>query len=170
MSSKSKPLVGLVVFVAVVVCLLAMMDVFRPLQLELDAHCLKRFAHRISNSDRVVASMWTDSGPRKQFEVSVRGEDAKRVIRAVTSADCARPPTGLAWANMYLITARFFKDTNVLGQILVDDGELFRVGSREYRDITRKPGTSSGGVLRDLLCAPVQKLVLEAEERKRGLR
>ena len=71
---------------------------------------------------------------------------------------------------MYLITATFFKDTNLVGEMLIDDGELFRVGSKEYRDISLKPGSLSGGVLRDLLCAPVQKMVLEAEERELGIR
>jgi hypothetical protein len=174
MSGKYKPSAGLVVFLAVVICLLAVTgllgEAVRPLQLKFDAHCLTKFAHRISSSDRVVASEWTHSGTRKQLEVSLSGEELKRVIQAVTSAECARPPNGLAYANMYLITAKFFKGTNLLGEILIDDGELFRVGSREYRDVSLQPGTSSGGVLRDLLCAPVQKLVLEAEEKELGLR
>ncbi len=76
----------------------------------------------------------------------------------------------MAWANMYLITATFFKGTNTLGEMLIDDGELFRIGGREYRDISLQPGSASGGVLRDLLCAPVQKLVLDAEEKELGIK
>lgn len=175
MSAKSKPSAGLAaLLVVVVICLLALTgllgDVLRPLQLRLDAHYLTKFARRISSSDRVVASMGTHHEPRKQFEVSLGGEDVRRVIQAVSSAECARPPTGMAWANMYLITATFFKGTNTLGEMLIDDGELFRIGGREYRDISLQPGSASGGVLRDLLCAPVQKLVLDAEEKELGIK
>lgn len=174
MTAKVKTAAWLLVFLAVVIYLLGstglLGDAVRPLQLKLDALYLARFAHRISSSDRVVGSMWTHREPRKQCQVFLTGEEARRVVEAVSSAQSARPPSGMAWANMYLVTARFFRGTNLLGEIRIDGGELFRVGSREYRDITLQPGSAKGGVLRDFLCSPVGKLVGDAEERELGLR
>ena len=134
----------------------------------MDAHHLAKFAQLISSCDRVVGSMYTHYGPRKQMQVSLAGQSAKRVIQAVSSAECGRPPAGMAWANTYLVKAAFFEGTNFLGEIEIDGGELFRAGGREYRDVSFQHGNASSDVLRELVCAPVQKLVHEAEEKEFG--
>jgi hypothetical protein len=92
------------------------------------------------------------------------GEDAKRVVQAVSSASSDRPPFGTAWANRYLVTATFFNGTNVLGEIVIDEGALFRAYGGEYRDDSfKQAGDGVSGVLRDLICAPLGKLVQETE-------
>jgi hypothetical protein len=124
---------------------------------------LERFAHAIATTDHVVASEWTNHS-HKQLSVSLSGEDARRVVQAVTTASSGRPPFGTAWMNMYLVTATFLNGTNVLGEIEIDDGELFRAYGGEYRDDSFKEvGDGVRGVLRDLICAPLGKLVQDTE-------
>ena len=130
----------------------------------IDAARLAAFAHRIATTDHVVASKWTLYPSRKEMSLSLTGEDAKRVVQAVSSASSGRPPFGTAWANIYSVTATFFKDTNVLGKITIDDGELFKTDGREYRDVSfKQDGKGGSGVLRDLVCDPIGKIVHETE-------
>jgi hypothetical protein len=130
----------------------------------IDTARLAAFAHRIATTDHVVASKWTLYPSRKMMSLSLTGEDAKRVVQAVSSASSGRPPFGSAWANMYLVTATFFRGTNVLGKIVIDDGELFKADGREYRDVSfKQDGHGGSGVLRDLICAPLGKIVHETE-------
>jgi hypothetical protein len=125
---------------------------------------LARFAHRIATTDHMIASKWTLYPSRKLMSLSLTGEDAKRVVQAVSLARSGRPPFGMAWANMYLVTATFFKGTNVLGEVMIDDGELFRADGGEYRDVSfKQDGDGGSGVLRDLVCAPLGKIVHETE-------
>jgi len=136
----------------------------RPIQVKMDEHRLAKFSQKITTSDHVVASRRTLHPSRKEMSLSLTGEDAKCVVQAVSSAGSGRPPFGMAWANMYLVTAIFFKGTNVLGKITIDDGELFRVDGGEYRDVSFKQnGDGGSGVLRDLISAPLGKIVHEAE-------
>jgi len=122
------------------------------------------FAHQIATTDRVVASERTHSPSSKQISLSLTGDDAKRVVQAVSLARSARPPSGMAWANMYRVTATFFNGTNVLSKIVIDDGELFLAYGGEYRDDSfKQAGDGFSGVLRDVICAPLGKLAQETE-------
>jgi len=152
-------------FCVVLISILAVIGlldpVVRPIQLKMDDWHLGRFAQRITNADRVVASMW----PRREIKLSLTGEDARRVVQAVSSAKSGRPPSGMAWANMYLTKVGFFQGTNCLGEIEIDSGELFRAGGREYRDVSIQ-GNTSHGVLAQLVCAPVRQMVREVQEKE----
>ncbi len=94
------------------------------------------------------------------------GDDARRVVKAVSSAKSGRPPSGMAWANMYMTKAAFFQGSRCLGEIEIDGGELFRAGGREYRDVSLRRDDTNSGVLRSLVCVPVQRLVTEAQEKE----
>jgi hypothetical protein len=168
MSDRSKfsirPVLYLVVFISILAAMGLFAPVVRPIQEKMDGRCLAKFARKIAATDHVVATRWTPYPSRKEMSLSLTGEDVKRVVQAVSSASSGRPPFGTAWANIYSVTATFFKDTNVLGKITIDDGELFKTDGREYRDVSYKPdGDGGSGVLSDLVCAPLGKIVHEAE-------
>jgi len=128
----------------------------RPIQLKIEEHRLAKFAQKIATSDHVVGSRWITYPSRKELSISLTGEDARRVVQAVSSASSGRPPSGMAWANMYFVTATFFKGTDVLGKIKIDGGALFRIDGGEYRDTTfKRDGVGCHGVLKDLVCAPL---------------
>jgi hypothetical protein len=160
MSAKPKILVVILLPVLVVLAVV----LAKPTLNTYDTWRLARFAHQIATTDHVVVTKWTHNASRKLTSLSLTGEDSKRVVQAVSLARSGRPPFGMAWANMYLVTATFFNGTNVLGKIMIDDGELFRVDSGEYRDVSLKRGGDGGrGVLRDLVCDPLGKIVRETE-------
>jgi hypothetical protein len=167
MSAKSKfsiwPMLFWIIFISILAAMGLFTPVVRPIQVKMDEHHLAKFAQKITTTDDIVASKWTLYPSRKMMSLSLTGEDAKRVVQAVSSASSGRPPFGMAWANMYLVTATFFRGTNVLGKIVIDDGELFKVDGREYRDVSKLDGH---GVLRDLICAPLGKIVRETEEKE----
>ena len=165
MSRKLKIPIPSVLSCAVLISILAvsgLLDpVLRPIQLKMDEWRLGRFAQRITSADRVVVSMW----PRRELKLSLIGEDAKRVIQAVSSAKSGRPAPGMAWANMYLTKAGFFQGTYCVGEIAIDGGELFLAGGLEYRDVSIY-GNTGRGVLAELVCAPVEKIAREAREKE----
>lgn len=76
-----------------------------------DAVRLARFAHQIADTDRIVGT-WERSSVR----LTLMGDDAKKVVRAVSSAVSARMPNA-EFACKYSATATFYKGTNVLGHI-----------------------------------------------------
>jgi hypothetical protein len=82
--------------------------------------------------------------------LSLTGEDAKRVVQAVSSGRADRR----VYSNMWLVTVRFFGGTNVLGEILTD-GTLFLADGRQYKD--------ASGVLDELVATPLSKMVHETE-------
>jgi hypothetical protein len=162
MMMSAKPKIRAIFLLPVLVVLAIVLE--KPILSLYDNLRLAKFAHTIATTDHVVASEWTHYPSRKQMSLSLTGEDARRVVQAVTSASSGRPPIGTAWKNMYLVTTTFFKGTNVLGEIEIDDGELFRVDGGEYRDVSFKQvGDGVSGVLRDLVCAPLGKIVQETE-------
>ncbi len=168
MSVKSKFPIWPVLFCVVFISILAAVGLFdpvvRPLQVKMDDRHLAKFAQKIAATDRVVASRWMLYPSRKLMSLSLTGKDAKRVVQAVSSAKSGRPPFGSAWKNMYNYTATFYRGTNVLGVIIIDDGELFKTDGREYRDVSFKLNSNRGsGVLSDLVCSPLGKIVHEAE-------
>jgi uncharacterized membrane protein len=77
-----------------------------------DAARLATFARTIADADQVVATCWEDKSVRLAFT----GDDAKRVVGAVTSGVSARLPDG-EFAAAYDVVATFYRGTNTLGQI-----------------------------------------------------
>jgi hypothetical protein len=151
MSNKRTFPVVAMFFLVAAVFIIAAMALFVPIQKKIDDFHLAKFAQKIAATDHAVASQWTLYPSRKMMSLSLTGENAKRVVQAVSSARSGRPPLGMAWANMDLVTATFFGSTNTLGEILIDDGELFKADGRECRDVSFKlDGDGGSGVLRDL--------------------
>ena len=77
-----------------------------------DATRLEIFAHRIASADHVVG-VWADSPVALTFT----GDDAQKIVRAVSSAASARMPNA-EFALAYSGRAVFYRGTNALGQIL----------------------------------------------------
>src|SRR6266481_6013565 len=77
------------------------------------------FAHRIAGTDRIVATNWLSS-----VSVTISTDDAKKVVRAVSSAGSGRPRFGMDWANVYEVNTKFYRGTKVLGEIQMDGGGL----------------------------------------------
>ena len=115
---------------------------------------LARFARRIASADRVVVSM-------KQGAVSINilGDDAKRVIQAVSSAKGERPPWGMSDACIYDVKITFFKGSEALGDIL-SCTQLFIVSGKKYRDET--------GDLGRLAVSPAHAAYVDWERRQLG--
>jgi hypothetical protein len=136
MSDRPKYTIGSLLFLTAIIILLAAMGYHTPsIQEKMDDRHLAKFAQKIVITDHVVASSWTHYPSRKKMSLSLTGENAKRVIQAVSSAGSGRPPLGMAWMNMYNYEATFYRGTNVLGEIMIDDGELFKTDGRIYRDV-----------------------------------
>jgi hypothetical protein len=94
------------------------------IKLRYDAARLAIFAHRIANADRVVGT-WSGSSA----SLTLTGDDAQKIVRAVSSAVSARMPDK-QFALLYPERATFYKGTNVLGQIGMA-GSLFLVNHSE---------------------------------------
>jgi hypothetical protein len=126
-----------VVLVAVVIIKFTLYDSLR----------LAWFARRIAGADRIVATNWEAS-----VSMTITGDDAKKVVRAISSAGSGRPPLGMDWANIYGVNARFYRGTEVLGEIEMDGGGLFLIHYHEppFRDDT--------GVLLRVLYKPLSEL------------
>ena len=155
MSNESKSrvtffVVGLVIIVFWLLCLPVLRFVFMPY----DAARLAPVAHRIADADRIVGTY-----ARSSVSVTVRGDDAKRIIRAVSSGSPARPSFGMDWACIYDVKATFFKGTNVLDDIEICSSLFLLHHSKPpFRDDT--------GLLHDIVYAPVSKAAQEAEMKK----
>jgi hypothetical protein len=108
---------------------------------------LPRFARRIANADRAVASM-----KQGAVSITIAGEDAKRLVQAISSAKRERPPWGMSDACIYDVRITFFRGTETLGDIL-SCTRLFIVGGKKYRDET--------GVLGELAVSPVHAAYVE---------
>ena len=115
---------------------------------------LSRFAARIANADRVVASMSEGTA-----SITLTGENARKLAEAVSSAKRERPPLGMADACIYDVRITFFQGTNVLGDIL-SCNRLFMVGGRKYRD--------ESGVIGLLAVTPAHTAYVEQQRRQRG--
>jgi len=87
------------------------------------------------------------------------GEDAKRIVQAVSSAKADRK----RYKNMYLIRTTFFSGTNIVGEIRMDDAYLFMADGRQYRDATcSRERHPYNGALSELITAPLARLAHEA--------
>ncbi len=83
-----------------------------------DAARLSRFAHRIADADHIVASFY-----RSSVSLTLTGDNATKIVRAVSSASSARMPNE-EFACKYDLKATFYRGTNVLGDIQMC-GSLF---------------------------------------------
>jgi hypothetical protein len=118
MNTKVKSLIALLLVVAVVVIYLFV------------SYPLPGFARRIANADRVVVTML-----RTPVSITITGEDARRLVQAVSSAKRERLPWGTAYACIFDVRVTFFEGTNALGEILSCMG-LFIVSGKKYHDDT----------------------------------
>src|ERR1044071_7657413 len=75
---------------------------------------LASFAHRIAKADRVVGTY-----ARSSATLTLTGEDARSVVRAVSLAAPHRPPFGMASSCSYFSKAMFYNGTNVLDYVVV---------------------------------------------------
>jgi hypothetical protein len=135
-------------FGILVVALCIKFTVYAPLR-------LAWFAHRIAATDRIIATNWLASASG----VSIAGDDAKRVVRAISSAGSGTPPFGTDWANIYDVKVRFYRGATFLGEIEMDGAGLFLLHHRPpFRDRT--------GLLHDLIYKPVSEAARTAELEK----
>jgi hypothetical protein len=109
-----------------------------------DSLRLAWFAHRIAGADRIVATNWEAS-----VSLTITGDDAKKVIQAISSAGSGRPPFGMDWANIYGVNARFYRGAEALGEIEMDGDGLFLI---HYHEPPFRDGT---GVLRGVVYKPL---------------
>ena len=124
MNKKTKTrLIGFVLLLAIVGLCVSYLARFGILRLY-DAARLDIFAHRIASADRVVG-IWADSPVALTFT----GDDAQKIVRAVSSAASARMPDKEI-ALKYSGRATFYRSTNVLGHILFADS-LFLLKTTE---------------------------------------
>jgi hypothetical protein len=135
MSTKAKSLAGLLV---IVVAVGTYVFVSNP---------LPRFARRIASADHVVASM-----KQGAVSITIAGEDATRLVQAVSSAKRERPPWGMEDACIYDVRIAFYEGTKPLGDIL-SCTRLFIVSGKKYRDDT--------GLLGALAVHPIQNAYVE---------
>ena len=159
MSDKRTFSVVPILFLVAIIFILAAMGLFVPIQEKTDDFRLAKFVQKIATTDHIVASKWTLYPSRKEMSLSLTGEDAKRVVQAVSSNKANRT------LDMSQSPARvsFFQGTNVLGEILTD-GELFSADGKRYLDVSFKPGFGGDrGVLDHLIATPLYKMVHEAE-------
>ena len=136
--------------------------VLRPIQETMDDRHLAKFAKEIASADRIVAIQSTLSMHHapELISLTLTGQDAKRVIQAVSSGRADRQ----RYSNEYMRAAKFFSGKNVLGEIRIDGGELFMADGRQYRGASFRPNGDGGtGALNDLICTPLEKMVEEAE-------
>jgi hypothetical protein len=108
---------------------------------------LAGLAKRIARADQVVASRYP-----YRVSLTVTGEDAARVIQAVSSAkrDMRR------FGGTFMTRTRFLSGTNFLGDIQASSSDLFLAGDIQYSD--------RSDTVRRLVVAPLDKLEREAWE------
>lgn len=117
-----------------------------------DAMRLASFAHRIAETDRVVAGCVEDRSIRLTFA----GDAAKRVVGAVSSGASARLPDA-EFTAAYDVVATFYRGTTVLGRIELSSS-LFLLGSND-------PPFASDA-LENLVYTPVLEALRESYSRQ----
>ena|ERR1035438_3138867 len=152
MSDKSKSRVTFVVVVLVISVLWFLFlpvprFVFEPY----DSARRAMFAHRIADTDRIVATYAGSS-----VSLTVTGDDAKKVVQAVSSATSDRPPFGMANACSFMAKATFFKGTNILDHIEICSS-LFLIHYSE------PPFQDDSGLLDTVVCSPVSRAAMDAK-------
>lgn len=119
-----------------------------------DSLRLAQFSHRIAHADRIVGTY-----AERQVNVTLTGEDVRKVVAAVSSASSARPPFGSDWACSYMAKATFFRGTNTLGDVLMCSG-LFLLRS------SQPPFRDESGLLKILVYTPIQDALRESDMKR----
>jgi hypothetical protein len=168
MSDKSKSRVRFCVVVLVIVVLWVLfLPVPRSVYVPYDAVCRASFAHRIADTDRVVGTF-----SRSPVSVTLTGDDARKVVRAVSSASSDRPPWGMETSCSFMCRVKFFRGTNVLDDIEVCSS-LFLIRRLplflDGYDHRLPPFRDDTGSLDSLVYTPVVKAWRDAEEKRLGL-
>jgi hypothetical protein len=134
-----------ILFLVAVVFIIAAIGLFVPIQERIDDLHLKKFAEQIAAADRVVVTRQTQTS-HKAMSLSFTGEDAQRIIQAVSSGRADRR------LDMVMSPPRvtFFHGTNVLAEIMTGS-TLFSADGRHYKD--------GSGVLDSLVYTPLIKMV-----------
>ena len=165
MSAKSNSLiVRLVVVLVIGVLWIVFLPVPRAFFAPYDAACRASFAHRIADADRVVGTY-----ARSSVSLTLTGDDARKVVRAISSASSDRPPWGMATSCMFMCRVTFFRGTNVLDDIEVCSSLFlirrppFLVGGYEHR---LPPFRDDTGLLDSLVYTPVSKAEYDAQMKK----
>ena len=109
---------------------------------------LARFSRRIANADHIVVAM-----VHSPVNLTITGEDIGRISHAVSSAE--RETMGDSCR--YDVTLTFFKNTNVLGNILTCTS-LFYTDGKKYNDKT--------GLIAKLAVDPIRQKYTEWEQKQ----
>jgi hypothetical protein len=115
---------------------------------------LARFAHQIAQTDRIVTTR-----VRSSVSLTITGEAARKVVRAVSSAASHRPPFGMATSCSFMEKATFYRGTNVLGDIEICSSLFLIRGAQP-------PFIENSGVLNATVCKPVRAAYNKEEEAK----
>jgi hypothetical protein len=154
MSTTSKSRVGIF---AVVSGIIVFWVLFLPVPIFIfvpfDSARLAAFRHRIADADRVVGTHASSA-----VSVTLTGDDAVRLIRAVSSASSHRPPYGMASSCSFLGKATFFKGTNILDHIEICSS-LFLIHYNE------PPFQDDSGLLDTLVYTPVVQAMRDEPEK-----
>ena len=133
MNGKLTVWAGYIVLLLVVIALCVSIPLRRPVLRAYDNWCLAKFARRVADTDRIVATT-VDS---KSVSVTLTGNDAKRVVGAVSTGGSVRTPPGAEPPARYGTRATFYQGTNALGDIQLC-GFLFLIPHSRppFRDYT----------------------------------
>jgi hypothetical protein len=142
MSDKTKIRFAFLALLLVIVGLCVGYSARNVIMRQYDAARLARFAHRIADTDRIVGT-WEHS----PVHLTLTGDDARKVVRAVSSAASARLPNA-ELACMYSAKAIFYRGTNVLGHIEMCNS-LFLL------KFSQPPFVDSSGLLDTAIYTPV---------------
>jgi len=148
--SRVKFFVVLVIVVFWFICLPVPSFLFAPY----DAARLAMFAHRIAGADRVVGTYLKSS-----VSLTLTGEDARRLTKAVSTASSDRPPYGRASSCSFLGQATFFKGTNLLDHIEICSS-LFLIHN------SQPPFQDDSGSLDALIYTPITRAIYDREMEK----
>jgi hypothetical protein len=156
MSDKPKLRLAFLLPLLIIVGLCVGVPLIRFVLREYDTTRLAKFAHRIADTDRIVGTY-----ARSSVSLTLTGDDARKVVRAVSSAKSDRPPFGMKSSCSFFGKATFFRGTNVLDHIEMC-GSLFLIHYSEppFRDDT--------GLLDTLVNTPLVKALEESWQKENG--
>jgi hypothetical protein len=121
---------------------------------EYDDARLAAFARQIDSADHIVATFKSGS-----VSLIIAGEDAKKVVRAVSLSKSHRPPSGSKWKIYYSVNAAFLRGTNVLGDI-----EICSQAFVIYHD--QSPFQDDTGLLKAIVYEPTSDAYFKEREGK----
>jgi hypothetical protein len=108
---KSQVILLLTALVAVGLCIYSF-SLTKTAWWEYDNARLAAFARQIDSTDHIVVTYSS-----RPVNLVIAGEDAKRVVQAVSSSRSNRPRSGTRNKCQYSVKAAFLRGTNVLGDI-----------------------------------------------------